>query len=209
MPRTRSQEALELEAEPQRVSGIPPWTAGFVIGVVVLIMAIALGGLVGSDWQIGPAPQVTLDPFGVTTRGQPAPAPAPAPGAPPGEGQAYNTLVAGDALLLPLPPAGLGPFSGQAVRGVGVLVYAVVADEGFWVGEDRDQRIYVAYQTIAGLESPPDIDAGQRVTFDGVVEPLPADLASRFRITEEEGAGQLQQQGYFISTGNVAIAEDP
>lgn len=213
MPRTQSQEALKVEDEPQRMSGIPPWTATLVIAIVVLIIAIALGTLSGSNISIGPAPQVTVDPFGTNddpAAAPPAPAdPAPAPAAAPVE--EYGTLRSGEDLLLPIPPGGLAPYAGREVRGVGVLVYDVVADEGFWVGEDRDNRIYVIYRTPAGGESPPDIDPGQRVTFDGTVDTVDTSttLEEQFRLTEEEGRAQVYEQGYVIGVPSVAIADAP
>lgn len=217
MPRTQSQEALNAEVEPQRVSGIPPWTATFVIAVVVLIGAIALGALAGTDLQIGPEPQVTVDPFGVNRPSEgtpPAASAQPAPTAPEpasGSAQEYGTLRAGEDLLLPIPPGGLAPYANRQVRGVGVLVDEVVADEGFWVGENRDDRIYVIYRTFADGESPPDIDPGQRVTFDGTVDTVDTStsLEPQFRLTEEEGLSQVYAQGYVIGIGSVTIAEDP
>jgi len=212
VPRTQSQEALKVEDEPQRMSGIPPWTATLVIAVVVLIVAIALGTLSGTDISIGPEPDVTFDPFGANdapppppTTGDPAvPAPAPA-------GDEFGTLRAGADLLLPIPPGGLAPFAGREVRGVGVLVYDVVADEGFWVGESRDDRIYVIYRTVAEGESPPDIDPGQRVTFEGTVDTVDTStsLEPQFRLTDEEGLAQVYAMGYVIGVPSVTIAEDP
>lgn len=212
MPRTQSQEALNLEDEPRRVSGIPPWTASVVIAAVVVIVAIALGRLAGSDLQVGPAPQVTVDPFGVNDEPVTAQAAPAAPAAPvPGPEQEYGTLRADEDLLLPVPAGGLAPYAGRPVRGVGVLVHDVVADEGFWVGESPEQRIYVIYRTVADGESPPDIDPGQRVTFEGTVDTVDTStsLEPQFRLTDEEGLAQVYAMGYVIGVPSVTIAEDP
>lgn len=217
MPRTQSQEALTVEDEPQRVSGIPPWTLTLIVAAVVLIVAIALGTLAGTDIQIGPAPQVTVDPFGVNddpAAAQPVPAepaPEPAPQPAPAAEQEYGTLRAGDDLLLPIPPGGLAPYAGRQVRGLGVPVQAVVADEGFWVGENTDDRIYVIYRIADDSESPPDINPGQRVTFDGTVDTVDTStsLETPFRLTEAEGLSQVYAQGYVIGVRSVAIAQEP
>jgi hypothetical protein len=208
MPRTRSQERLEEEpeivttSEPAVIGGVPPWIAALLVAVGLIIAAVVLSLIIGQDLQIGPEPEFTI---GVPETTAPTAATAPAPTAPPAPAPA-GTLIAGEDSILPIPPGGLAPYVGRTVRGEGVAVYSVVADEGFWVGTSDVDRIYVIYQT-GGFESPPDVDAGQRVSFVGALHPSTGELAPQFRLTEAEGLGLLQSQGYYISTANVNIVQ--
>jgi hypothetical protein len=202
MPRTRSQQGLEEETEvvpsshdPVVISGVPPWIAGLLTAVLLIIMAVLLSAVVGGNLQLGPAPEITI---GGEAPGQPAPPPA---------NTQPGTVLAGDTPILPLPPDGLAPYADRTVRGTAVPVFSVVADEGFWVGTDDRNRLYVVYQT-GGLESPPDVDAGDLVSFTGSLQPSTGELAPQFRLTEAEGLGYLQSQGYFISVASVEINQE-
>ncbi len=206
MPRTRSQDGLEEEPEvvssnePAVITGIPPWIAALLTAVGLIIAAVVLSLVVGGDLQIGPEPEFTI--------GAPQPeaeAPPPAPGPTPSPAP-VGTLLAGEDPILPVPAQGLAPYEGRTVRGDGVPVHSVVADEGFWVGTSEVDRVYVIYQT-GGFESPPDVDAGQLVSFLGALEPATGDLAPQFRLTDAEGLSLLRAQGYYISVGSVEILQ--
>jgi hypothetical protein len=110
--------------------------------------------------------------------------------------------------LLPLPSAGLAGFSGQAAEGKGATVESVVADEGFWVGTDPNNRIFVFLTDEAKQaqgESPFQVKPGQRVDFTGTVKPMPQDLTP-FGVDRSEGADQLRQQGHYVELSSVALA---
>ncbi len=110
---------------------------------------------------------------------------------------ADSSLTADGEALLPLPAAGLAASSGQTAQATSVVVESVVSDEGFWVGDSADERVFVRLNT-GGAESPVQIEKGSRVSFTGTVTPTPADV-STFGITPEEGADLLTEQGQYIA----------
>lgn len=216
MPRTRSQPPEPLEpyeeemAAPVRLSGVPPSVMGLLAAVVLLIVAVVLGGAIGGDLQIGPEPDLTIG-FG----GADDPAP-PDPDAP----AAAGTVLAGGDPILPIPPTGLGPYQGREVRATSVPVLSVVANEGFWVGQDQTDRLYVIIAPgppagageaghdavdASGPESPPDVDAGQLVSFVGTLETVPPELPPPFTLTAAEGADRLGELGFYIAVPAVTI----
>lgn len=130
----------------------------------------------------------------------PAAAPAPAGG--------ESSVVAGGRALLPLPGAGLASLAGQSAEGKGAVVQSVVADEGFWVGTDTTNRIFVFLADEAKAaegESPFQVKAGQRVDFSGTIKPIPDDLPP-FGLEPAEGSEQLRQQGHYIELTKVALS---
>ena len=79
------------------------------------------------------------------TPAPPAAPPAPSASvAPPASVDA--TLIAPDGPVLPR-AAELRELTGRQVRARGVRVLAVPADEGFWVGDGADQRVWVQLRT--------------------------------------------------------------
>lgn len=115
-------------------------------------------------------------------------------------GQPGSLTAAGQALL-PLPAGGLGEYSDQPAEARGVAVQSVVADEGFWVGDSEEDRIF-AFLEIGG-ESAPQIVAGQPVTFTSTLRAIPADTAATFSVTPEDGLDQLTQQGHYLEVTEV------
>jgi hypothetical protein len=115
-------------------------------------------------------------------------------------GQA-GTLAAAGQPLLPLPAGGLAQYADQPAEARGAVVQAVVADEGFWVGDSEQDRVF-AFLAIGG-ESAPQVAAGQPVTFNGTLRPVPADPAAAFGLTAEDGLDQLTQQGHYIEVTEV------
>ena len=129
-----------------------------------------------------------------------------APAAPAASGS--SPVTSGGRGLLPIPAGGLASFAGQPAEGKGVNVESVVADEGFWVGNDPNNRIFVFLSDQAKAaegESPFQVKAGQKVNFTGSVKPLPNDLTP-FGVDRSEGADQLRQQGHFIELASVTLA---
>ena len=135
---------------------------------------------------------------GSGSTGQAAPAPPAGTAAVTSEGKA----------LLPLPSGGFAAFSGKAAEGRGVNVESVVADEGFWVGDNPSNRIFVFLSDEAKAaegESPFQVKAGQRIDFTGTVKAIPNDLTP-FGVDQSEGADQLRQQGHYVELRSVTLA---
>jgi RNA polymerase sigma factor (sigma-70 family) len=99
--------------------------------------------------------------------------------------------------ILPLtgrPP--LSRYAGDPVRAQGVRVLQVVANEGFWVGTGRRDRVWVQLTGIR--ESGFQVQPGDRVSFTGqMVEHAPG-FARRTGVTIREGADLLDQQGHHV-----------
>ena len=93
---------------------------------------------------------------------------------------------------------------GEEVVADGVIVQAVVGDEAFWVGTDLDRRVLVAIDTGGG--SAPSVQAGDRVSFRGTVEPLPLDFADRYGIAAGGDTDLLMAQGHFVRATDVTQA---
>lgn len=111
-----------------------------------------------------------------------------------------GSVVAGDAILLPLPGGGLSTYDGQDVTGTSVPVESVVSDEGFWVGESQEERLFV--QLNVSGESPFKVTKGQTVTLHGKLTPLQGDPMS-VGVTDAEGASQLRSEGSYILAGSL------
>ena len=203
-----------------------PWTALLLAGILglgALLIARNVGDAgddpgvdltdnAAADGQDPPGPDANADDGGDaggdpdtngssgsgsgTASGSAAPA-APATG-----------VTAGGQALLPLPSGGLAPFRGQAVEGKAATVESVVADEGFWVGTDPNNRIFVFLTDEAKAaqgESPFQVKAGQRVDFAGTMQPVPQDLTP-FGVDRSEGSEQLRQQGHYVELRSVALS---
>lgn len=112
-----------------------------------------------------------------------------------------GALTSDGASLLPIPDGGLGGYAGKPVEGTSVPVQSVVADEGFWVGADETNRVFVRLN-IQG-ESPFQVRAGQPINLSGTVKSNPADFAGSVGVTAEEGAPQLDQQGHHIQANRI------
>jgi RNA polymerase sigma factor (sigma-70 family) len=108
-----------------------------------------------------------------------------------------RTLISAGQAILPLagrPP--LGRYAGRPVQGQGVRVQMVAANEGFWVGTSKRDRVWV--QVTRTRESPFRVKTGQRVWFTGRMVANPPDFPKRVGVTSSEGASLLRQQGYHV-----------
>ena len=98
--------------------------------------------------------------------------------------------------IVPLPPGeDLSPFSGRRAEAQEVPVQSVVADEGFWVGLNERDRVFV--HLVGRGESLRKVRAGAKVSFTGTITKNPADLAG-LGVSADEGAALLQRQGYHV-----------
>lgn len=200
----RSTETLR--RRPAEPAGATAGTAGararrFVpIAVVVLVVALVLllvSRWAGSDDEPAGAatagPRPTADPFRPATAED-------------------GSIVAEGATLLPLAPAvdsasgvegevdgpTLAAFSGMAASGTRVRVESVPADEGFWVGSAKDDRVWVQLTGPAG-ESPVEVERGERVSFRGTVTDLPDGFAAENDMTRAEGSALLAAEGQYVA----------
>jgi RNA polymerase sigma factor (sigma-70 family) len=99
--------------------------------------------------------------------------------------------------LLPV-PAGLAAMNGDGVRARSVPVLAVVADEGFWIGDRQRGQIWVQLIDVAG-ESPVTVRAGDKVSFTGKVSAQDPGFARRAGVSTGEGAALLTSQAAHLS----------
>ena len=105
------------------------------------------------------------------------------------------------------------PLIGRRVQLTSVPVLSVPGDETFWVGSSETERLFVALDpapgTSAPVESPTDVDAGQRVTVAGVLRQVPTDLAewrARWQLDDTTAAAITVGQVY-LAADRVAIAQ--
>ena len=108
-----------------------------------------------------------------------------------------RTLLADGTAILPLagrPP--LAHYAGKRVQARGAHVQSVAADEGFWVGSDSPNRVWV--QLTGRGESKIHVRAGQRISFTGRLVANPRGFAAKVGVDAAEGAALLQRQGYHI-----------
>lgn len=111
-------------------------------------------------------------------------------------------ITAGGATVYPLSEGlTVGDYDGQKVVGKGVPVESVVADEGFWVGQSADDRIFVLL-TDADAESAPEIQPGDTIDFKGEVVAHGDDFAQRVGVEGNEGAQRLN-----ALAGHVEISQ--
>ena len=115
-------------------------------------------------------------------------------------GAGSGLLIAGGQTILSAgggnDVSNLGQYTGKAVNGRSAPVQSVVADEGFWVGTSAEDRVFV--HLIAGGESGPQVDAGDKVSFTGTMQQNPGDVETTFGVTPEEGADLLEEQGSHV-----------
>ncbi|WP_298993147.1 hypothetical protein [uncultured Pseudokineococcus sp.] len=117
----------------------------------------------------------------------------------PQAGPSDTLVTASGVALLPLAADGgadLTAVVDQPVTADGVQVQSVVTDQGFWVGPDTNQRVFVLFD-VQG-ESDVTIEAGQVIDFTGTVVPTPDGLADQIGLTQDEGAALLQAQGVHL-----------
>ena len=196
-------------AEPPR-GRRPAWLVPVVVVALLLFLLLLLSQCFGGDdddpasgaaGTASPSPTTSTSPApAATTPAAPtSPSTSETPALP--QAGADDVLVTADgAAVLPLladdPDAPLTAVVGQPVSADGVAVQAVVTDEGFWVGPDADQRVFVRF--VVDGESAVDVQTGQTVDFDGVVTALPAGFVDDIGLEAAEGAAQLESQGAYV-----------
>lgn len=89
----------------------------------------------------------------------------------------------------------LAGMANNAVQVPALVVQAVPANEGFWAG-CGGRRLWV--QLEGQNESPFGIQPGQRVALQGVIEVNPPGFSGRAGVTPQEGAAELDRQGFHL-----------
>jgi hypothetical protein len=121
-------------------------------------------------------------------------------------GGASLTANGQDVLGLAGDPAVLAGLAGGAVTGR-APVESVVSDEGFWVGNSPEQRVFVFITEAArGTqgESPFQVQPGQIVEITGTMQPattLPQDLE------DADGRAQLETQGFLVAADALTLVQ--
>lgn len=98
--------------------------------------------------------------------------------------------------------AQLKPLVGRAVRAHDVVVLAVPADEGFWVGRDQ-ARMWVHLATRG--ESAVQIRAGQRLSFSAVVTANTTAFLAQSGPPVGEGQETLRRVAFHLEVAPNAI----
>jgi RNA polymerase sigma factor (sigma-70 family) len=118
--------------------------------------------------------------------------PAPPPAAAPAAAVPSTVVVDGEALAPVGPTDDLASLVGRAVRVQDARVESVPADEGFWIGDGPDGRLWVQLTDVG--ESPVTIRPGQRVRLRGTVASTAPGMAAAVGVDAAEGAAQLEAQ---------------
>lgn len=105
-------------------------------------------------------------------------------------------LVINGEPIFPLDGESLGGYSGKQAEARAVRVESVPSDEGFWVGRNRVDRLFVELSGVG--ESSEKVVPGMRVSFEGVLLPIDEDTVVRNRMPPEE-AQQLLGQRHYIA----------
>lgn len=211
--------AVRVAGEPRRRR--PLWLLA-LLGVLAALLLLLLLSQCGGDGEptasTTPGPAGSSAGSGPSTQGATsapassapatsapatsAPATPATTGAPSGSGAggagAAGVLTAASTSLLPLDQAAgadgdLSRYVDDPVQGRGVRVQSVPADEGFWVGTGRTDRVWVQLTGAAG-ESSYKVRRGDRVDFTGTVVAHGADFARKVGVSRDEGAALLGQQ---------------
>jgi hypothetical protein len=136
--------------------------------------------------------------------------PDPEPGSDPGN----QTLTVDGRPLLPLrsadgvgPGGDLTPLAGKRATARGVRVLSVPADEGFWIGTGRSDRVWVQL-TGPPPESPYQVRPGDRVSFIARITPNGRHFARSVGVTQAEGAGTLTAARQHLSVPKRSLTLD-
>jgi hypothetical protein len=100
----------------------------------------------------------------------------------------------------------LAELAGQRVTARRVRVLSVPADEGFWVGDGPDARVWVEFSSSG--ESPVRIRPGQRVSFVGEVVRHDQGFARQVGAADRGDAGALARQGAHLVVNGRAVTVD-
>ncbi len=105
-------------------------------------------------------------------------------------------IVGGEPVFSARGPS-LAQHEGERALATGVQVLSVPSDEGFWVGPNPRNRVWVKLRGSG--ESPFQVKPGQLLSFVGKVVSNPRGLVERMRLGPGEGSTTLRRHGYHIA----------
>ena len=190
--------------EPVKKRGLAAWLIPLLLvvaGVVILLLLLSQCG--GSDSSSsGSTAAPGSAPASVTTSSVPSPTETAG-----GAGGGAGTITAEGQRVLPLTggsSTSLSKYAGQKAVTTSVKVQSVPADEGFWVGTGRSNRVWVQLTGKAG-ESPYKVKTGDSVTFTGKIIKNASGFARTVGVTASEGRAQLDAQAYHIDAAKSSL----
>jgi hypothetical protein len=123
-------------------------------------------------------------------------------------GSDAGQLTAGNAQLLPPPADGLSAQVGKTATGKDVVVQSVNGNEGFFVGSNATDRVYVEWGGDVGENEPsrfqPQKD--QKVNLTGPVQAAGAEELGKLKLSAAE-AELVRSQGAFVNADRVSAAK--
>ena len=163
---------------------------------VAATAALAFAGTSALSSPDTPLPSLTAD--GAGPQATPAPT---------GPSTAAPSIGSGTLAIRPDGPP-LLPRNGSAlpegpVEAERVVVQAVAADEGFWVGSAPQQRVWV--QMVGAGESPSAVRVGDRVSFDGRTVRLVPGRVADLGVSRAEGADELAAMGTYVEAPRSSL----
>lgn len=194
------------------VGGTPArrkWLLPLLIGLAVLIALLLLLTRCGGDEPPTsssgtPASNTATAPPAGPSTGTPSGSTATGPGADTGS-VPEGTVVGGGATLLGAAnTAPLTDHEGAQAVAHAVKVQSVPADEGFWVGADAENRLWVQL-TNTGGESDYRVKQGDSIDFTGTVKAAEEGFAAKAGMTADEGAAQLTEQGHYLAVSSSDV----
>jgi hypothetical protein len=179
------------------------WLLPLLLVLLALIALLALLSQCGTDDddEGGAAAPTTATTSATGASSSATSSPAASGDGQTGAGQAGGpgTVTAGGTNLLGAATAAdLGTQDGQEAVGRTVKVQSVPADEGFWVGTNEQDRLWVQLTGVRG-ESDYKVKQDDAIDFSGTVTKAASGFASKAGVTAAEGADQLTEQGYYVS----------
>jgi RNA polymerase sigma factor (sigma-70 family) len=102
----------------------------------------------------------------------------------------------------PLAASALHGAVGQTAASTAARVEQVVTHNGFWIGTDGNDRVWVE---LVGPLRPLHLVTGERLRFKGTVRANPPSYAARVGLTAAGGAAQLTEQRAHIDLPTTAV----
>ena len=176
------------------------WARQHPVASTATATAVVVGGVAGA-WAV--ATPTDPDPAPAVAAATPSTAPATVA---PAEPEA--AIEVDGRPLLPLPAdADLAPWVGREVVVRSARVLSVDADEGFWIGEGADQRVWV--QLLTPDESGPQVRPGATVSFTARMTANGDGFAAGVGVDAGEGAELLTRQGHHLAVGADGVRLGP
>jgi hypothetical protein len=196
---------LPPEARPNRRKWLLPLILALVALIVLLLLLSRCGDSDKSKHSSAAASTGTVSPADTATTAAGSSVPASDPGQTGGSSTAEGAVTAnGYDRLSTQTSISQGGHDGEQAVGHAVKVQSVPADEGFWVGTSATDRLWVQLSGTHG-ESDYKVKQGNAIDFTGTVKAAGKNFATSVGLTASEGAGQLTQQGHYVSAPSISV----